>query len=243
MLIYMITNDVNDKLYIGQTTQSLEQRIRNHRNSFVSGVDTHLYRAMRKYGWDKFHFKIIATADTQDTLNDLEAYFIAKYDSIRNGYNMAPGGNINTMYSEVVKAKHDSKMRTDSVRSKISESMKKSYKERGGPSAEHRQHLSESRKKLYASAAGDITRAKFRESFKLSEAHYRALNDAKNKSVYCVDTAGDVVAEFDRVKDAADWWYSHGYGNVKSSDQLNDRIKESAKYNKYVKGIKWIYRV
>lgn len=243
MLIYMITNDVNDKLYIGQTTKTLEERISNHRNSFVSGVDTHLYRAMRKYGWDKFHFKIIATADNQETLNDLEAYFIAKYDSIRNGYNMAPGGSINTMYSDIVKAKHDAKMRSADVRNKISKSMIQSYRARGGLTDDHRRHLSESRKQLYASPEGDIIRAKFKQSFKLSDAHYKALNDAKNKAVYCIDADANVVAEFDRVKDAAEWWYANGYGTVKSADQLNDRIKESAKYNRYIKGLKWVYRV
>lgn len=243
MLIYKITNDVNSKLYIGQTTKSLEERIRNHRNSFVSGVDNHLYRAMRKYGWDKFHFHIIAQVYDQDTLDELEAFYIAKYDTIRNGYNMAPGGKLNTMYSPVVKEKHDSVMRSDAVRRKISESMKQSYKDRGGPTEEHRAHLSASRRALYASEKGEEVKHKFRQSFHLSESHFRALNDAKNKAVYCVDEAGEVVAEFGRVKDAAIWWYQNGYGNVKSSDQLNDRIKESARSGKYIRGLKWFYRV
>lgn len=243
MLIYKITNDVNSKLYIGQTTKTLEQRIQNHRNSFVSGVDNHLYRAMRKYGWDKFHFEVIAEVTDQDTLDELEAYYISKYDTIRNGYNMAPGGKINIMYSDVVKSRHDAKMRTPEVRHRISESMKQSYADRGGPSAEHRANLSKSRKALYASDKGDEIRAKFRKSFKLSDEHYRALNDAKNKSVYCVNASGELVAEFDRVKDAADWWFRNGYGNVKNSDQLNDRIKESATQDRYIRGLKWIYRV
>lgn len=243
MLIYKITNDVNNKLYIGQTTKSLEDRIRNHRNSFVSGVDNHLYRAMRKYGWEKFHFEVIAEVNDQETLDDLEAYYISKYDCIRNGYNMAPGGTINTMFSEVVKEKHDAVMRSDEVRKRISESMKQSYIDRGGPTPEHRKHLSESRKRLYASEQGDAIRAKFRKSFKLSADHFKALNDAKNKSVFCIDKQGKVVAEFTRVKDAADWWHKNGYENVKSSDQLNDRIKESAKFDKYIRGLKWVYRV
>jgi len=244
MLIYKITNDVNDKIYIGQTTKPLEERIAGHKAAYAStDYDTHLYRAMRKYGWDKFHFSVVVTCEDQDTLNELEAYYIAKFDCIKNGYNMAPGGTVNTMYSDVVKQKHDAKMRSDAVRSRISESMKKSYQDRGGPSEEHRKHLSESRKALYASAKGDEVRKKFRESFKFSEEHYRALNDAKNKSVYCVDTSGNVVAEFNRVKDAADWWYNNGYDSVKDSTQLNDKIKESSKYDKYIRGLKWIYRV
>lgn len=243
MLIYKITNDVNEKVYIGQTTKSLDQRITNHRNSMISGVDTHLYRAMRKYGWDKFHFEVIATTEDQDSLNDMEAYFIQKYNSISNGYNMAPGGSINIMYSPVVARKHNSKMRSDEVRAKISESMKKSYQDRGGPSESHRAHLSESRKALYASDKGEIVKEKFRKSFKFTPEHFKALNDSKNKSVYCVDESGQLVKEFDRVKDAAAWWWHNGYSSVKDSEQLSTKIKESAKRNKYIKGLKWVYRV
>ena len=243
MLIYKITNDVNDKLYIGQTTKTLEERIRNHRNSFVSGADTRIYRAMRKHGWEKFHFEVIATAQDKSTLDELEKYFIKKYDSVNNGYNMSFGGDSNPMFSDEVAEKHSSIMRSEAVRKKISESMKRSYAKRGGPSEEHRKHLSKSKHDLYASEKGEEVRKKFRKSFKLSPEHFKALNDAKNKSVYCVDADGKIVAEFSRVKDAANWWHQNGYDNVKSSDQLNDRIKESAKQEKYIKGLKWVYRV
>lgn len=242
MLIYIITNDVNDKVYIGQTTKTLEERIQGHRNSMVTGVTTHIYNAMRKYGWEKFHFRQIATAESQEDLDHLEQYYIAKYDSVRNGYNMAFGGSTNTMDSPLVKAKHDAKMRSAEVRKQISESMKASYVERGGPTAEHRKHLSESRKALYASEKGEAIKQKFRESFKFSPEHFKALNDAKNKSVYCVNESGETIAEFSRVKDAAQWWYDQGY-KVKDVNQLSDKIRESYKQNRYIKGLKWIYRV
>ena len=242
MLIYIITNDINNKVYIGQTTKTLEERIQNHRNSMVSGVDTHIYRAMRKYGWDKFHFRQIATAESQEDLNYLEQYYISKYDSVKHGYNMAFGRSTNTMSSPVVKAKHDEKMRSPETRKQISESMKASYKRRGGLTDIHRKHLSESRKALYASDKGEEVKAKFRQSFHLSPEHFKALNDAKNKSVYCIDTSGEVIAEFNRVKDAAKWWYDQGYV-VKNVNQLSDRIKQSFDKDVFIHGIKWIYRV
>ena len=208
----------------------------------VSGVDTHLYRAMRKYGWDKFHFEVIDSTDSQEKLNELEEHYIQIFDTIRSGYNMAKGGSINVMYSDVVADKHDKKMRSPEVRKKISESMKQSYRERGGPSDSHRLHLSQSRKALYNSEKGEEVKAKFRQSFHFSEEHFRALNDSKNKSVYCIDESGTVVAEFKRVKDAAIWWREHGY-KVKHYDQLCDRIKQSYKEDRYIHGLKWIYRV
>lgn len=242
MIIYKIYNDVNSKLYIGQTTKSLEERINGHHASMIGGQDTHLYRAMRKYGWDKFHFEIVSRANSQDELNYLEEYYIRELDTIRNGYNMAPGGSKNVMYSPIVAAKHDAKMRTDSVRKKISESMKKSYASRGGPSEEHRKHLSQAKKEYYKTPESELTREKFRKSFNLSPEHYKALNDSKNKSVYCINESNEVVARFDRVKDAAIWWMSTGY-KVKHYDQLCDKIKESSKQDRFIRGLKWFYCV
>ena len=64
----------------------------------------------------------------------------------------------------------------------------------------------------------------------------------KNKSVYCINESNEVVAKFDRVKDAAIWWMSTGY-KVKHYDQLCDKIKESSKQNRFIKGLKWFYCV
>lgn len=243
MLIYVVTNEVNAKLYYGQTTKSLEERIKQHRNSFVSGVDNHLYRAMRKYGWDKFHFHPILEVQTQGELDYWEEYYIAKDDTIRNGYNMAKGGSINVMYSDVIKERHDRKMRSPEVRKKISDSMKAYLKEHGGMSEEHKRHLSENKKAFYASERGKATKEKFSQTFRLSEAHFRALNDAKNKAVYCIDETGNIVAEFNRVKDGAYWWYDNGYSDTKNPYYLCNTIKQSYTQNKYIRGLKWIYRV
>ena len=241
MIIYIITNDINDKVYIGQTTKSLEARILQHRNSYVSNVDNHLYNAMHKYGWDKFHFKAIDfSATTKEELNELEKFYIAKYDSIRNGYNMTEGGESNPMDCKISRDKHDSIMRSEEVRSKISQSMKASYAKRGGPSAEHRKHLSEQKKKLYASEKGNVVRDKFRASFVFKPEHQAAMIQGRQKGVYCINESGEVVARFKTVKEGAQWWLENGY-TVKSYDQLCDRIKESFVKNKFVKGVKWIY--
>lgn len=240
MLIYIITNDVNDKVYIGQTVKTLEERISQHRSSFNSGVSTHLYNAMRKHGWEKFHFKQIDAASSQEELDRLEDMYIVKYDSIKNGYNMIRGGRSNPMDSEEVRRKHDRIMRSEDVRARISNTIRKQCE--GGRSDEYRRKMSEGKKALYASERGEIAKAKFRASFKFSEEHFRALNDAKNKEVYCVDESGNEVARFSRVKDAAQWWYDQGH-IVKSSDQLCDKIKESSKYDKFIRGLKWFYCV
>ena len=89
--IYKIFNDVNEKVYIGQTTQSIKARWSGHKHDMQT-TDSHLYRAMRKYGIDNFHIEIIVECH-RDELNELEIYYINKYDSIANGYNSTSGGN------------------------------------------------------------------------------------------------------------------------------------------------------
>lgn len=242
MIIYCITNDVNDKIYIGQSTKTLEERIMWHRNAFVSAPYTHLYQAMHKYGWDMFHFTVIDdSATTKQELDELEKYYIKKYDSIVHGYNMTEGGESNPMDCEKSRSKHNARMRDPNVRSRISESMKKSYLDRGGPSAEHRKHLSDQKKAMYASKQGDEVRAKFRANYTFTPEHREAANEGRRKGVYCIDTESNIIAEFHTVKDAAQWWLENGY-HVKSYDQLCDRIKESFVQDKYVHGLKWIYQ-
>lgn len=241
MVIYKITNLINGKIYIGQTTKTLKDRILQHRNAFVSNVDNYLYNAMHKYGWDNFKFEAIdCSAQTKYELDKLEQYYIKKYNSRIDGYNMTDGGESNPMDCPRSREKHDRIMRTDDVRARISESMKASYAKRGGPTEEHRKHLSERKKAMYASKQGDEVRAKFRANFKVSPEHRSALIEGRRKGVYCVDIDDEFVAQFDKVKDAAQWWLENGY-KVKDYTQLCDRIKESFVQDKYIKGLKWIY--
>lgn len=90
--IYKITNNINQKIYIGYTTQSIAKRMRQHRNDDIKH-DTVLGRAISKYGWGNFSYEIVEESDDKNKLLDLEVYYISHYDSlIPNGYNMTKGG-------------------------------------------------------------------------------------------------------------------------------------------------------
>lgn len=82
--VYIIKNDINDKVYIGQTTQPINERFNGHWNNEESTVG----RAMHELG--KEHFSISILDDTASNLDELlekERYFIQKFNSINNGYN------------------------------------------------------------------------------------------------------------------------------------------------------------
>lgn len=88
MEIYKITNLVNGKVYIGQSSRDIQQRFVRHIQDAVSGrLDTHFARAIRKYDKDNFIVERIDTAETQDELNQKEQSWIRYYDSVRHGYN------------------------------------------------------------------------------------------------------------------------------------------------------------
>lgn len=101
--IYKITNDINKKVYIGQTIATIADRWHGHMSSALNEkrYKSALYNAMRKYGREKFHIKEISnfTKATKeeliDTLNIEEQKYIKQYQSLitQNGYNLEKGGN------------------------------------------------------------------------------------------------------------------------------------------------------
>ena len=96
--IYMITNTVNGKKYIGQSNW-LKKRIGAHLNHLRNGAHSniHLQRSFNKYGEGAFDFSIIEYCD-EERLNEREIYYIKLYDTFRNGYNQTEGGEGNRGY-------------------------------------------------------------------------------------------------------------------------------------------------
>lgn len=94
--IYKITNDINNKSYIGLTTTTVEQRWSKHIRNYQT-VDYALYKAMRKYGIDHFLIQMVERCDNE-CLNERERYYIDLYDTYNNGYNETRGGEGNTLY-------------------------------------------------------------------------------------------------------------------------------------------------
>ena len=138
----MAKNKINNKIYIGQTTRTLEQRKLCHYNTADSGNGFRFHEAIRKYGKQAFEWHIIDTATTIQELNDKERYWIEYYKSYNIGYNSTKGDG-NPMNLPISKQHHDDVMRSDEVRLKISNSMKKLIAECNFFTDSHRQKISE----------------------------------------------------------------------------------------------------
>ena len=90
--IYLITNDINDKVYVGKTESSIEKRFKQHcSESFKDRCKNRpLYRAMQKYGIEHFSVKLLEETEQPEVR---EVYWIDKFQSYYNGYNATHGGD------------------------------------------------------------------------------------------------------------------------------------------------------
>ena len=90
--IYKITNLINGHSYIGLSTH-IEDRWQYHKTKYnwEREKDKLLYKAIIKYGIDNFKFEVLEECSPEQ-LSDKEKYYIEKYDTYHNGYNMTAGG-------------------------------------------------------------------------------------------------------------------------------------------------------
>lgn len=103
--IYVITNNVNGKQYVGQTKTTIEHRFGQHISNSKKKRNDVIYKAIRKYGKENFNVNEICKLEftdknkLQNELNEKEIFYIAKYNTlIPYGYNILVGGNINPSY-------------------------------------------------------------------------------------------------------------------------------------------------
>jgi hypothetical protein len=95
--LYLVTNEVNRKVYVGITVGELNARLNQHFAAARRGRKSAFMNAINKYGEAAFSIELLSdTAGTYDELQDQEVREIVRRDSIRNGYNTAQGGSIGT---------------------------------------------------------------------------------------------------------------------------------------------------
>ena len=87
--VYLTTNLINGKVYVGQ---HIAKKFEPER---YIGSGVLIKRAISKYGFNKFKCELLAEAETQDELDQLEMYYIKRYNAMDPdiGYNLCEGGS------------------------------------------------------------------------------------------------------------------------------------------------------
>ena len=175
MYIYKITNKINSKCYIGQTTRSVKVRWLEHTKYHLTARShcRKLANALRKYGIDEFIVEVIDTAISVEELNDKEVYWVQFYDSINNGYNLVVGG--------------DNKLISDETRQKLSESGKgrvQSLETREKIASAQRGNKNHNFGKK-ASRETKLKWSKARKGRPKSEEHKRKIGIGNSKKIIC----------------------------------------------------------
>lgn len=85
--IYKITNNINGKIYVGQSN-NIKRRFSEHCQRHLLPID----KAIQKYGKENFSFDILEECSLEE-LNTKETYWINKLNALKKGYNCSTGGD------------------------------------------------------------------------------------------------------------------------------------------------------
>ena len=106
MVIYCITNKINGKQYVGQTTYSMYGRWLYH----LKRANKYFLNSIKKYGKENFDITQIDQASTIEELNEKEKYWIKELNTVfPHGYNFEIGGKNSLSHSTTKKLLSDKK--------------------------------------------------------------------------------------------------------------------------------------
>lgn len=215
--IYILRNKINDKIYVGQTTVTLHERLQNHFKKARHGGKTAIANAIRKYGEENFYIELYQECKSIEELNQAEINAIEKLGSLApNGYNLKEGGSNGKPTQEVL-----DKMSKAMMGFKHSEETKEVLrKQRIGTtlSEETKSKISQSLKEYYANnEVSEEVRAKISKGLKghkVSEETKRKIGEANR---------GREVSEETRKKLS-----EAGKGRT-HSEETKEKIRQKAK--------------
>ena len=220
-IIYCYTNKINGLKYIGQTTNEIGRRYSFTNPNVRYCTSYELYKqggklskfdqARKDFGLGAFEYKIIDRVENDDKeclinqLNALETYYIKKYDTMNNGYNMTEGG-YNGLLSDETKHKISESLKghkmslltyqklcltghphSEETKERISELAKERYKNKENHPMFGKHHTEESKRKNSESRKGKCT----------------GKENGKARKVLMFSTEGVLLKEFDCLIEAA----------------------------------------
>jgi group I intron endonuclease len=198
--VYIITNTVNSKQYVG-IASDLERRWKRHRNANEGQL---IHKAIKKYGVDAFVFTHIADAFDTESAKMIERMLIIEHNTkMPHGYNMTDGGD-GTMgmakteeHKQKLRESNKKAYKNKALREKIGEAISKAKK--GKPSAKKGipsgrkgiAHSLEHSAKIKQSLNTPESKAKHSASAKkaFSDPQWKAEQSARVKAIWAIRKA------------------------------------------------------
>lgn len=183
--IYLITNLINGKQYVGKTKYTLAHRFSQHCNNDY--YHTHLHNAIKKYGTENFTIEEICTC-SDEHWRELETFYIKFYHThySEGGYNLTWGGDDNPMDDISVRAKHKSIMSSP----KMIEKTRKPFDDWNFGNTDKRKEFDK--------------RTSQRQSGIYVE-QFKKWNDSRKHPIAMLDDDGNIVKAFDSCSEACEY--------------------------------------
>lgn len=243
-IIYCYTNNINGKRYIGQTVDEKSRRSAFRTKALYctslknGGKLSKFDAARKKYGLDAFTYTILCEIEDSDEkllhsrLDDLETYYIKKYDTFHNGYNSTDGGfsgklseESRTKISESLKGRPMSELtyqklcltgypHTEESKRKLSEKAKERFKDPSNHPMFGKHHTEETKHKISESRKGKCI----------------GVENRNSKSILCFTKSGEFVKEFACQADACEWLGRDRRDNAQISKCCSGKAKTAHGY-------------
>ena len=195
--VYVHTNKVNGKRYVGITCQRPEDR---WKNGSPYRRCPYFYKAIRKYGWNGFMHDVLFNGLTRDDAVEWERLLIKEWKCAEHdyGYNIALGGEGQEMYSLSMRKKmSESALKRNQDPTKFA-NICEGNRKRWADAAEH-DKISKGLKSYYAKNPDR------HERISEERKHYFAEHPEKKKTraVVQLSKAGEVIKVWSNMTEAA----------------------------------------
>lgn len=240
--IYIIRNNVNDKVYIGQTKRTVEARWKAHKSNrnLKKNQDNHFYRALRKYGVNAFYPEILEVVEAETSkelkkkLDEREKHYILKYNSFNEGYNSTTGGEGSLGHKASMESRKKMSEKQRGRKTSAETRLKQSIAHKGRIiSEESRLKLSKSKKGKSPSQEHIAKSAQGHKGLKMKEDVKEILKGSHAVSILQYTLDGTFIREWDTITEAAKAVNLRSPSSIRQC--LNGKSKQSA-------GFIWKYK-
>ena len=216
--IYKIINNINQKIYIGKTSSTIEKRFREHCNDSKKErcEKRPLYDAMNKYGIENFAIEKVEEVENDEIASEREIYWIKKLNTYIgfndcNGYNATLGGDSKRIYDYQIIAKKYLEL--------------KNQKETA---------------KYFQCDVETVKKACQENNIEIISSQ-QVAKDAQKKCVKMYDLENNFIQEFETMKDAAIWVIENKLTTSNKIDEVRSSIRKACN-GQYKKAFNHIWK-